>query len=45
MGYLIRRLAYEVAYYPYYILAITFLLLWLGEGVGEQSGWISCPTP
>lgn len=39
------RTVYEIAYYPYYVLCLTFLLLWLGEGVGEQSGWITCPRP
>jgi hypothetical protein len=40
-----NRLLYEIAYYPYYIMLVTVLFLWLGEGVAEQSGWMSCPRP
>lgn len=30
---------------PFFILALTALLCWLGEGVAMQSGWVNCPRP
>lgn len=39
------RIFHEIYYYPYYIMLMTVLLLWLSEGVAMQSGWIDCPRP
>lgn len=30
---------------PFFAIALTALILWLSEGVAEQSGWVGCPAP
>lgn len=41
----VYRVACEIAYYPYYWMLVTVLLLWISEGVSMQSGWQACPRP
>lgn len=43
MQYVIWRACYEIWAYPYYVLLVTVMLLWIGEGVAEQSG-AACPV-